>query len=249
MTLQSIRDRIMSRTLPQARAPEAREADHRQSGGAPRNAPHGAPEEAPGEARGPRWPRRRVAALCLGGLALVAGAGLGAMQVPAVRALMEGETAPSTAASDPPAPDTPFQAHAKEAGLKACANVFPVLGQLLAGGAHYSLRTDWNVAAPDKHAVRSLLGLDLRSQDYSGPATGIVFAAPNGDACEGAMVRIVPYLQPCASVAAALPEGSTLSNALGATQVYDLANKSGQVLLLPADQTCVVITLAQATGS
>ncbi len=225
MTQQSIRDRIMSRA---ATAPEAAKRD----GGAT-----------------PARPGPRAVLLSLLGAAVIAAAALGATQIPAVRGLLGWPAAPGAAVADRQLPETPFLVHAREAGLKACGTVFPVLGQLLSGSAQYSIQSHWNTAEPDKHAVHSVLGLNIASPDYSGPAAGIVYAAPTGTGCEGALVRVVPYQKSCDAVVAALPQDSSLATNLGAVRVYDLANGGGQVMLLPSEATCVAISIAQAAGS
>lgn len=224
MTQQSIRDRIMSRA---ATAPDAAKRD---VGVAPR-------------------PGQRMVLLSLLGAAVLVAAVLGATQIPAVRGFLGRPAMPGATAADPQLPETPFLAHAREAGLKACGTVFPVLGQLLSGSAQYSIQSHWNTAEPDKHAVHSVLGLNITSPDYSGPAAGIVYAAPTGTGCEGALVRVVPYQKSCDAVVAALPQDSSLATNLGAVRVYDLANGGGQVMLLPSEATCVAISVAQAAGS
>lgn len=226
MTQQSIRDRIMSRTAP-----------------APATAGNNA-------TAAPAWrPGRQAILLSFIGVAALVTAVLGATQIPALRGSFSGQQGmPATSGRDLPLAETPFLAHAREAGLKACSTIFPVLGELLSGGAQYSLQSRWNTSEPDSHAVQSVLGLSINSPDYSGPAAGIVYAAPNGTGCEGAMVRVVPYQKSCDAVAQALPPNSALSISLGTVQVYDLAN-SGRIMLLPSAQSCVAISLAQAAGN
>ncbi|MCZ4072107.1 hypothetical protein [Agrobacterium sp. LMR679] len=227
MTEQSIQDRIMSRN----------------------NATQGHPSVEAEEAESKSTPKKswlRMAAFSALGIVLVAGAGFGAMQLPAIQNLFSQEVAAAPSAADPNLPNTPFLAHAKEAGIQACGTVFPVLGQLLTGGAKYSVQSDWSPAEPDKHAIRSLVGLNIASKDYSGPAAGLIVASPNGSSCEGTMIRIVPYQQTCDAVAKILPAGSTKRSDLSQTIVYDLANNGGQLMLLPSSQACVAISVAQA---
>lgn len=227
MTQHSIRDRIMSRAAP---AP--------------------APAPAAHDATAPAWrPGRQAILLSLVSMAALVTAVLAAAQFPALRGSFSGhEAAPAApVAGLPPAAETPFLAHAREAGLKACGTVFPVLGERLSGGARYSLQSRWNASEPDRHAVQSVLGLSINSPDYSGPAAGIVYASPNGADCEGTMVRVVPYQKSCDAVAQTLPPGSALSIDLDAVRVYDLAD-NGRIMLLPSAQNCVAISLAQTTG-
>lgn len=84
--------------------------------------------------------------------------------------------------------------------------------------------------------------------DYSGPAAGLIFAAPNGATCEGAMVRIAPFSRKCSEIPAALPAGRTLTSTLGQMPVYNFADNGGQILLLPSDESCVVVSINQAAG-
>ncbi|MGO4319717.1 hypothetical protein AB4Z23_27850, partial [Agrobacterium sp. MCAB5] len=83
---------------------------------------------------------------------------------------------------------------------------------------------------------------------YSGPAAGMVFASPIGEACEGTMVRIAPFPKKCVDVPPILPAGSVQAVALGQIPVYNLPDKGGQVLLLPSDQSCIIISVSQAAG-
>ncbi|MDF2811578.1 MAG: hypothetical protein K0S56_2609 [Microvirga sp.] len=227
MTQQSIRDRIMSRTAP-----------------APATAGNNA-TAAPASWR----PGRQAILLSFIGVAALVTAVLGATQIPALRGSFHGQQGmPATSGRDLPLAETPFLAHAREAGLKTCGTIFPVLGELLSSGTQYSLQSRWNTSEPDGHAVQSLLGLSIDGPDYSGPAAGIVYAAPNGANCEGAMVRVVPYQKSCDAVAQALLPNGAPSISLGAVQVYDLTN-GGRIMLLPSAQSCVAISLAQAAGT
>lgn len=224
MSQQSIYDRIMSRS-------------------------HGSPN-ADGILHPPIKPRRRVsgALLSVVGVVAVAGLGLAATQYAEVWTMVRQSVSANAAAPDPSLPNTPFLAHVKEAGVRTCSTVFPVLGQLLTNGAKYNVQTKWQNSEPDKHAVQALVGLDYTTQNYSGPAAGIVFAAPNGSACEGTMVRVTPFPTSCSEVPAVFAQGSKLENTLGQVPVYNLANNGGQVLLVPSGNTCVVVSVAAAGG-
>ncbi|CAA0128878.1 Uncharacterised protein [Starkeya nomas] len=156
--------------------------------------------------------------------------------------------AAATKGPDAALPDTPFLTHAKQAGLAACSNVYPVLGQLLTDGARYNVVSTWNEQEPDKHAIQALVGLNYQSSSYTGSAGGVVVASPNGAACEGAMIRVAPLSATCASVPATLPQGSTLANTLGNVQVYALAGNGGQAMLVPSGGGCVVVSIAWARG-
>ncbi|ASV84181.1 hypothetical protein CES85_4973 [Ochrobactrum quorumnocens] len=150
--------------------------------------------------------------------------------------------------ANPGLPATPFLEHVKQAGIKSCGTVYPILGQLLANGTEYNVQSQWHNTEPDKHTVQAFVGMKYATSIYSGPAAGLVFASPNGAACEGSMVRVAPFPRKCAEIPATLPPGSTLANTLGPIPVYNIANNGGQVLLLPSDQSCIVISVAQAAG-
>lgn len=225
MTQQSIHDRIMLR-----------------GGGATGDS--GTSDLPEGSAR--NW-RRTAFAIALG-IAAVAGVGFGAFQFPAVVSVFAQGSAAETAKADPALPKTPFVEHARQAGIKTCGTVFPILGQLLANGAEYKVQTQWHDTEPDKHSMQALVGMNYSTPTYSGPAAGVVFASPNGTACEGSMVRVAPFPKKCTDMPAALPAGSTLASTLGSILVYNAANNGGQVLLLPSDQSCIVISVTQAAG-
>lgn len=220
MSQQSIHDRIMLRDL--GKTP-AGEPDPRQK---------------------PRRNRLKRAGLVLLGAVVIAAGGYALTRLGVLEDLTPAAAIAKTA--DPALPDTPFLQHTKQAGLQACSNVFPVLGQLLTSGAQYSIQSSWNNQTPDKHAVQALVGMDYTTEGYSASAAGIVFAAPTGSVCEGTMVRIAPYTQPCAEIPAMLEQGSKLVNTLGKVAVYELAGNRGNALLLPTGNSCVVVSVAQA---
>ncbi|MDG4875021.1 hypothetical protein P9273_07920 [Mesorhizobium sp. WSM4935] len=113
-----------------------------------------------------------------------------------------------------------FSSNVKQAGVQACSKVFPVLGQVLTSGTKFGVKSSWNDQAADKHPMQALVGMDYATTQYNGPATGVIFAAPTGSACEGTMVRVVPFAKPCASVPAMLPPNSKISDNLGQLAVY-----------------------------
>ncbi|WP_273795067.1 hypothetical protein [Brucella intermedia] len=143
--------------------------------------------------------------------------------------------------------DTPFLQHAKQAGLQTCSSLFPALGNLLTNGSQYSVQSVWNTKAPNEHAVQAFVGMDYASESYKGSAAGIVFAAPSGSACEGAMIRVAPFATSCGNIPSLLPQGSVLANTLGQVAVYSLANNNGSAMLLPSGNSCVVISVASAS--
>lgn len=158
---------------------------------------------------------------------------------------MPVEAANAAAPPQPALPASPFVVHTKEAGLETCATVFPVLGQMLTDGAEFAVQSEWNEKEPDRHAVQALVGLDYKSKQYTGPAAGLVFAAPNGSSCEGTMIRVAPFPVSCDSLPATLPKGSKLERTLGESSVYTLADNGGQALLLPSGATCIVVSVAR----
>ena len=175
------------------------------------------------------------------------GAGFGAVQLMTGTSATAANAGPVVIPGKDKMPKTPFTEHAKEAGIEACSTVFPILGQMLTAGTNYNVQSDWSKTEPNKHGIRSLVGLDIQSPDYKGPAAGLVFAAPTGAAsCEGTMVRVVPFTQACNAVARTFPKGTTKRGDLKPSAVYELANNGGQVVLLPAGQGCTVITVGQA---
>lgn len=189
----------------------------------------------------------KTIAFTVAGVLLLGAAGFAAYQLPQVQQVFAQPVA-AKKTPDPSLADTPFLTHTKQAGLSACSNVFPVLGQLLTSGAKYNIVSEWNQQAPDQHPIQALVGLDYESQDYTGPAGGIVMAAPNGTDCEGAMVRIAPLSMACSNIPATLPQGSKITNTLGKVSLYTLAGNGGQALLVPSGETCVVVSIAWAKG-
>lgn len=191
-----------------------------------------------------RWPR--IVVFSLLGLA-VAGLGFAAGNYAAIANIVGSATAArAETAPDAALPDTPFLEHVKQAGVQACSTVFPVLGQLLTTGTKYSVKSLWNDQAADKHAVQAFVGMDYATERYSGPAAGVVFASPTASGCEGAMVRVAPFGKPCADIASILPQGSKITDHLGQVEVYELGGNTGEAMLLPTGNSCVVISVASA---
>lgn len=222
MNQKSIHDRIMSRNPSH---PEANDANR------------------------PVGPRRnwlRPAALSLVGIAVVGAAGYAAVSYDLIRAFGPQPAVAGTNEANQKAADTPFLQHAKQAGLQTCSTIFPALGELLTNGTQFSIQSAWNSEAPDKHVVQALVGMDYATESYSGPAAGVVFAAPTGSACEGTMMRVAPFSASCADIPAVFPQGSKLTNNLGKIAVYELGGNGGNALLLPTGNTCIVISVASA---
>ncbi|MER9760574.1 hypothetical protein [Mesorhizobium sp. M0138] len=196
----------------------------------------------------PQRNRARTAVFSLLAIAVVATAGFAAMRYDLLHNLLPQPAVAETNQPNPALAETPFLQHAKEAGLQSCSNIFPALGQMLTTGTTYSVQSIWNNEAPDKHLVEALVGMNYATQGYSGPAAGLVFAAPTASVCEGTMVRVAPFATNCADVPALLPKDSKLANNLGQISVYELANGGGNAMLLPTGNSCVVISVASAAG-
>ncbi len=190
----------------------------------------------------------RTAVFSLLAVAAVGAAGFTAVRYDVVRNFISQPAVAKTNEASQTLADTPFLQHAKQAGLQSCSTVFPVLGELLTNGTTYSVQSIWNNEAADEHAVQALVGMNYAAEGYSGPAAGVVFAAPTASACEGSMVRVAPFAAACAEIPAVLPEGSKLVNNLGQIGIYELANGGGSAMLLPAGNSCVVISVASAAG-
>jgi len=225
MNRQSIHDRIMSRN----KSGDAVATDIGDRNGARRN-------------------RAKTAVLALLGIAVVSAAGYAAIRYDLLRNVLPLPAVAEANQPDPALADTPFLQHAKQAGLQSCSSIFPALGQMLTTGTTYNVQSIWNNEAPDKHIVEALVGMNYAAQGYSGPAAGLVFAAPTASVCEGTMVRVAPFTGSCADIPALLPKGSKLANNLGQISVYELANGGGNAMLLPTGNSCVVISVASAAG-
>lgn len=224
MNQQSIHDRIMSR----------------KSGGPP--------EIESNDRIKPKrsWPKRAV--LSLLGFAVVGAAGYVALRYDGIGNVLSQPAVAKTEATTPSRADTPFLQHARQAGLLACSNVFPGLGALLTNGSQYGVQSIWNDDKPDAHAVQALVGMNYATEQYSGPAAGIIVAAPTGSLCEGSMVRIAPFSASCSDMPAMLPKGSKLTNNLAQISVYELPDNGGNAMLLPSGDSCIVISVASAAA-
>lgn len=150
----------------------------------------------------------------------------------------------SAAAQQAPPPSSSlFSQHAQQAGVKACASVYPALGAMVTGASAYVVASSWNTGAPDAHPVQGLVGVMIDAPQYRGPAAGVVLAAPTADGCAGGAVRIVPFPQSCAEVAKQLPAGSRLVRDLSGTPLYDIGGDQGQVMLLDGQKSCIAISV------
>lgn len=196
----------------------------------------------------PRRSWRKATILSLFAIAVVGAVGYAALRYNLVENFISQPAVAGTNDANPVLANTPFLQHAKQAGLQSCSTVFPVLGELLTNGTQYNVQSVWNNEAADKHAVQALVGMSYATQGYSGPAAGIVFAAPLASGCEGAMVRVAPFTASCPDISTKFPNGSKLVNNLGPIGVYELGNDGGDAMLLPTGNGCVVISVASAAG-
>lgn len=146
------------------------------------------------------------------------------------------------------AQQTPFDDHARQAGIKACKDVFPTLGAVMAADSAYRTATFWNQKEADKHATASLAGLGFSHPDLKGAGAGVIYAAPVGKGCEGLSVRIVPVPGTCPAFIATLQDDVAQREDLIGVELLIL--KSGvRVMALPAsDSTCLAVTTVFANG-
>ena len=186
-------------------------------------------------------PRRTSASA----LAILALSGPILLAVPA-HALAQA-TPPAQAQPAAPASNA-FRDHARQAGVARCANLYEALGQTLTAGSTYAVNSQWSDEAPDAHAVQGVVGMNYNLSDYKTQAAGVVVAAPAAQGCEGNMVRVAPFQQPCAQVVARLPQGSAQVATLAGTPLYQLGGNAGQVLLVPNGNGCIVVSVAYMAG-
>ncbi|WP_225772173.1 hypothetical protein [Inquilinus sp. Marseille-Q2685] len=152
------------------------------------------------------------------------------------------------AAAAPAAQTSVFEDHAKQAKLGACANVLNVLGRGVAADAPYTVQTQWNSKAADAHTVESIVALAGDPSTEGQPAAGVVFTAPVGRSCEGALVRVTPVKATCQAVATQLVnQQKGQAGALGDLPLVSLPN-GARVVLVPLDNNCVAMTSLRAAG-
>ncbi len=216
--------------------------------------------------------RRRIGWLAMGGLACVLAVGGTAMVVAtpmqndnvqvAENAAPQGTRAKAKAAkpaaaapaqpaqqqsaqsaTTAPASQSPFLAHAHQAGLTTCGAVYPALGEILTRGSEYMVQSTWNQTNPNAFPLQALVGMNYRTDSYTGPAVGAIFASPNGQQCEGDMVRVVPLQQTCEAAASQLPQGAQPLANLASIPVYNLPDGGGQVFLMSSGPTCVAVSV------
>lgn len=229
---QSIYDRIMSQNVEEASSSLGDELEHNDSGQV-----H--------EQSHVKWVKRVILAIgCAIIIVVVTAWATGTWPV-----VLDALAQKASRKAAPQLPDSPFLTQAKGAKLSSCGVVFPVLGNQLTQGTTYKILTSFHTKKPDGHAVQSLVGMTYASAEYSGPAAGLVFASPNGKECEGALVRVVPFAKACAEVEKALPQGSKAIELLASMPVYEMAGNGGQVMLVPAQTGCVVVTVGGVSST
>jgi len=136
-----------------------------------------------------------------------------------------------------------FDQQIREGRIETCATVFGVLGRGLTDGYSYSVRSQWNGEAVNGHAIQSLVALKHPSAHQTG--AGIVFTAPVGSSCEGSLVRVTPIPKNCTEVAADLVRSNGRNNPLGDLPLVLMPNGT-QIMLVPADRTCISVTVLRA---
>ncbi|WP_439271281.1 hypothetical protein [Pseudochrobactrum sp. HB0163] len=182
----------------------------------------------------------------------VAGAGYAFLPSMTGEAVAAGEGKKAKASQSAPAEqrdDSPFAQHSKQAGAKACRDVFTVLGPIMASGSSYKTATFWNQKEGDKHAISTLAGLNFDTPDFKGNGAGLVYSAPVNGGCEGISVRVVPVQGTCPDFAASLADNVVETEDLYGVPLMML--KSGaKVMAMPAgDNMCVAITTMFANGA
>lgn len=159
---------------------------------------------------------------------------------PQPQARPQQQSAPTASA---PGIADPFTAHAAQAAIRTCASTYAALGKALTEGSQYTVQTQTGKTDADRRSVQGVVGMLYKSgEGYSAPASGIVFAAPNGQSCEGEMVRVVPFAQNCQAAEALLPKGSARQEELAGIPIFALP-AGGQAILLPAGRGCVAISV------
>jgi len=158
-------------------------------------------------------------------------------------AVQQSEPQPGAQAPATQTGDSVFIAHTRQAGLTTCKGIYPTLGQMLTQGTEYMVQSKWHSKSPNAFPIQALVGMNYVSGTYKGPAFGAIFASPNGQRCEGDMIRIVPLQQDCQTAATQLPQGSQQAVTLSGIPVYDLPNGGGQAILMTAGTSCVALTV------
>lgn len=192
----------------------------------------------------------------LASITLIAGGGIGLYQFPILGESIAQATDKQKTAAEPAsksqqgvsaeATADPFLTHARQLGANSCAATYAGLGKWLTDGTQFMVQTQTATAEPDRHSLQGIVGMMFKSDEgYTGPAAGLVFAAPTGQGCEGSMVRVVPFPQTCQAAASLLPQGSQAIQPLSGLPVYALST-GGQAMLVPAGSGCIAISIIRS---
>lgn len=215
-----------------------------------------------GETASSRSARRRWPFMLLAGGAFIvlAGGGFGLYHVTVFAEVIAQVTGRGTGTSESSergsaatadlAAAGPFVKHAADAGVQTCAATYAGLGKALTGGTQYMVQSETGKTDADSHSLQGLVGMVFdagNGSGYSGPAAGLVFAAPTPKGCEGTMVRVVPFQQDCQTAANLLPQGSQQVQPLTGLPVFRLST-GGQVMLVPSSNGCVALSILRASG-
>ncbi|ENN86544.1 hypothetical protein RHSP_64224 [Rhizobium freirei PRF 81] len=202
---------------------------------------------------------RRPLIYAIAAVVVIAAGGIGFYKFPVLGESIAQAMDKQKAAADPaptpqqrisaeaaPATTDLFLTHAKQAGANSCAATYAGLGNSLTNGTQFMVQTQTAKAEPDRHSLQGIVGMMFKSdKGYSGPAAGLVFAAPTGEGCEGNMVRVVPFQQNCQAAASFLPQGSQAIQPLSGVPVYALGT-GGQAMLMSAGSGCVAISIIRS---
>lgn len=162
----------------------------------------------------------------------------------ALASMTSAELAAAQSAPAATAAPNPFQDQAQQLGANRCASLFGALGQIVTLGSNYAVQADVASRAPDAHAVQGVVGMTYNLPELKGQAAGVVVAVPNGETCEGNLVRVAPFQKSCQDVLSLLPSGSKPAGELSGLPLYDLGDQ-GRALLVSSGATCVVVTVAR----
>lgn len=147
------------------------------------------------------------------------------------------------------AKSNPFAAQALQIGANSCSASYAAIGSALTDGTDYIVKTGAAKQSDGQQALQGVIGMKyIDNGAYSGPAAGVVFSAPaGGSSCETQTIRVVPLPQSCAVAASLLPGEATAMPPLASIPVFQLAS-GGNVMLVPAVNGCVAVTIEHVTG-
>jgi len=159
------------------------------------------------------------------------------------------ELANRTAQAQPPGENlSVFDQQARQAGIVACAQTFSALGRGMSANFLFATQSQWSAKDANEHSIQSLVA--LKPHEGTGvqqPDAGIVFAVPVGGKCEGHLVRVTPVEVACTEVAARLSKAGGEVRPFGELALAAVAD-SGQVMLIPFNNSCVTVTVLRGAG-